>query len=159
MTMNYQIDLQNASTQAKLIPNEQDFKSWVLAALQEVVDKAEVTIRLVDEEEGAKLNQTFRNKPYATNVLSFPFFDSQQFGLDLLGDIVICVPVVLQEAHDQNKAIASHFAHMVVHGVLHLLGYDHIQDDDAQEMEGLEIKILGKLGFPNPYQEEHLIHD
>ena len=120
----------------------------------------ELTIRLVDEEEGMHLNQTYRGNTGATNVLSFPFENLEdipdEFNIPLLGDIVICAPVVRQEAKTQNKKETNHWAHLTVHGTLHLLGYDHIDDEDAQIMENLETGILSSLGFSDPYFFEPL---
>ncbi len=112
---------------------------------------AEMTIRFVDEAESAGLNERFRHKKGSTNVLSFPASFPEEAGLPLLGDIVICAPVTEREALEQNKLIVAHYAHMVVHGVLHLLGYDHIEVGEAEEMEALEREILVRSGFSDPY--------
>jgi len=120
----------------------------------------ELTIRLVDEDEGTSLNQTYRGNTGPTNILSFPFENLEdipdEFNIPLLGDIVICVPVVKQEAQTQNKKEINHWAHLTVHGTLHLLGYNHINDEDAQTMENLETTILSSLGFSDPYFFEPL---
>ena len=117
----------------------------------------ELSIRLVNEEEGSNLNQTYRDKTGPTNVLSFPFQNPENLppeqNLPLLGDIVICAPLVRQEALAQGKAEVNHWAHLTVHGTLHLLGYDHINDEEAQIMEQLETEILAELGFPDPYKQ------
>lgn len=144
------IDLDNASGSAE-VPDEEAFQRWADAAAE--TDGAEVSIRLVDEAESAELNRTYRGKDKPTNVLSFPFEVPEGVPNDLLGDLVICVPVVEREAQEQGKASAAHWAHMVVHGLLHLQGYDHIGDDEAEVMEAKEIAILQRLGFPNPYQD------
>lgn len=144
------IDLDNASGSAE-VPDEEAFQRWADAAAE--TDGAEISIRLVDEEESAELNRTYRGKDQPTNVLSFPFEVPEGVPNDLLGDLVICVPVVEREALEQGKTSAAHWAHMVVHGLLHLQGYDHIEDDEAEVMEAKETAILGRLGFPNPYQD------
>ncbi len=123
-----------------------DFVRWARAAL---VGGGEITIRLVDEDEGQALNREYRGKDYATNVLSFPY-DSEP---RVVGDLVICPSVVAREAAAQNKALAAHYAHLTVHGMLHLQGWDHENDDDAQAMEDEERTILAALGFSDPYAE------
>ncbi|MCG9747431.1 rRNA maturation RNase YbeY [Shewanella sp. Isolate8] len=148
-----QLDLQLA-TQAKQVPSQAQFESWVRLALGNVMPEAEMTIRLVDEAESQQLNHTYRGKDKPTNVLSFPFESPPEVELPLLGDLVICVPVVEKEAEIQGKSLEAHWAHMVVHGCLHLLGYDHIIDSEAEEMESLETQLIESLGFPNPYKEQ-----
>lgn len=110
-------------------------------------------MRIVDEGEIAALNERWRSKRGATNVLSFPFDGDHSLAPGLLGDIVICAPVVRREAEEQHKSMEAHWAHMVVHGTLHLQGHDHINAEEAKEMETLEIRILQSLGYTNPYQE------
>jgi len=148
-----ELDLQCASDGA--IPTEAQLRSWCELALRQRSGDSELTIRLVDEAEGRELNRTWRQKDYATNVLSFPA-DVPEGLLDipLLGDLVICVPVVEREALEQAKALQAHWAHLVIHGCLHLLGYDHIDDDEAEEMESLERQLLAELGHPDPYADE-----
>lgn len=126
------------------VPAKSQFKKWVKAALR--VD-TEVTIRIVDAQEALELNSTYRGKDYATNVLTFPLTEVPH----LMGDIIICAPVVEAEAKAQNKPLEAHFAHLTVHGVLHLHGYDHETEPQAELMESLEITILQKLGYANPY--------
>lgn len=150
--MNY-LDIQIA-TESIHYPSEEQFQQWVDAALAGREEDAEITIRLVDEAESAELNQQYRHKQGPTNILSFPFEAPDGMELDLLGDLVICVPIVLQEAMQQRKQVMHHWAHITIHGVLHLLGYDHIEDSDAEQMEALEIEILNKLNIANPYLEE-----
>lgn len=133
------------------LPPDHDVERWVRAALGDRREQAEVTVRIVDQDEGADLNQAFRSKQGPTNVLSFPFAAQPGVDVALLGDIVICAPVVAREAGDQGKTPEAHWAHMVVHGTLHLLGYDHIDSRQASRMEALEISILEHLGYPNPY--------
>ena len=149
--MNLDLDLQLAS-EAKDLPSEQQFLQWVDTALQGKLDHAEVTIRIVEGDESQNLNATYRGKNKPTNVLSFPFEVPEQVEINLLGDLVICAPVVASEAQAQQKSTIDHWAHMVIHGILHLLGYDHINEEDAQEMEALEIQLLTKLGIANPYE-------
>ena len=121
-----------------------DFVKWARAAL---VGGGEVTIRLVDADEGQTLNNEYRGKDYATNVLSFPY-DTEPV---VMGDLVICPSVVAREAAEQNKPLAAHYAHLTVHGMLHLQGWDHENDDDAQAMENEEKEILAAMGYPDPY--------
>lgn len=144
------LDLQLASSAADL-PTAAQFQSWLEAAILPFQDEAEVTIRIVDEQESQQLNLQYRGKDKATNVLSFPFQCPPGIELPLLGDLVICAGVVSAEASEQNKPLAAHWAHMVVHGCLHLLGFDHINDADAEQMEVEEIQILQQLGIKNPY--------
>ena len=136
------------------LPTEQQLSDWVCTVLEQVdyQNAAQLTIRVVNNEEMTQLNETYRHKDGATNVLSFPFEAPAQIPLPLLGDVVICAPVVEQEAQQQHKTLMQHWAHMVVHGVLHLLGYDHITEAQAEQMEHLEITILSRLGYANPYQ-------
>ena len=126
------------------LPTPAQFRKWAKAALR--VD-TEVTIRIVDEAEGRALNHTYRNKDYATNVLTFPITEEPY----LMGDIIICAPVVAKEAREQHKELHAHYAHLTVHGILHLHGYDHITDAQAELMEGLETAIITKLGYASPY--------
>ena len=147
-----ELDLQVA-TQAKNLPAKESFQLWLDAVLLQYLKPFELTVRLVDTKESQSLNLQYRDKDKPTNVLSFPFEVPDGIDLPLLGDLVICTQVVEKEAIEQGKPLEAHWAHMVVHGCLHLLGYDHIDDDEAQEMESLEIDILAKLGFNNPYQE------
>lgn len=137
------LSVQFASSLANL-PTANQFRKWAKAALR--VD-TEATIRLVDEDEGRALNLAYRGKDYATNVLTFPLSEAPH----LMGDIVICAPVVAKEAAEQRKLIEAHFAHLTVHGVLHLHGYDHEDAHQAALMESIEIQILAKLGYANPY--------
>ncbi|MEH6911019.1 MAG: rRNA maturation RNase YbeY [Oceanicoccus sp.] len=144
------VDLQIASEDDDH-PPPANFEQWVKAAIAAHRDDVELTVRIVDEEESRHLNDSYRgiNKP--TNVLSFPAELPDHIDIPLLGDLVICAPVVAKEAIAQNKPARSHWAHMVIHGTLHLLGYDHIDDSDAEKMEALEIEILASLEIPNPY--------
>mgnify|MGYP003385144770 FL=1 len=145
------VDLQIACDD-KAIPEKIDFQRWVEAALVPYDKPFELTVRLVNIEESRELNHQYRGKDKATNVLSFPFDVPEGIELDLLGDLVICVDVVEQEAKEQQKNVNAHWAHMTVHGCLHLLGFDHIEDDEADEMEALETKIITGLGYPAPYE-------
>ncbi len=131
----------NSSTD---VPTRPQFRRWVKAALMQ---EAEIVLRLVDEIEGRELNQQFRHKNYATNVLTFVYDDMQP----LTGDIVLCAPVVCKEAQQQNKPLLAHYAHLTVHGILHLQGYDHIDEAEAAEMEQMETNILARLGYADPY--------
>lgn len=157
------LDLQNPYD-FDTIPKFQDLQTWSNAALQKSDQTLSLVIRVVNEEEGMDLNQTYRGKKSATNVLSFPYEEpdyvmdipelQDEYSRQYLGDIVLCEKVVINEAKAQNKTVAQHWAHLIIHGVLHLQGYDHINDDDATKMEALEIKILDSLGFKNPYNPE-----
>ncbi len=157
------IDLQVA-TQAEHLPTQQQFEQWLQLATKALEKPAEVTIRLVDDAESQQLNLEYRGKDKPTNVLSFPAemdafeaeFDIPELLAELgednyLGDLVISAPTVACEAAEQNKALMDHWAHLVIHGCLHLQGYDHIEDDDAEMMEALEIQLLAQLGIANPY--------
>jgi len=149
-----ELDLQLA-TEAGDLPAEAQLRRWVELALRQRTADSELTIRLVGAEEGQELNRTYRHKDYATNVLSFPAeVPDGLLDIPLLGDLVICVPVVEREAREQNKALEAHWAHLVIHGCLHLLGYDHIDDEEAEEMEGLERQLLAELGYPDPYRDD-----
>lgn len=148
------LDLQIACADSQGLPDEATFQRWLEGVLPQFQEEAEVTIRLVDEAESNQLNLTYRGKDNPTNVLSFPFEAPPGIELPLLGDLIICRQVVEQEAIEQQKTLEAHWAHMVVHGSLHLLGYDHIEDDEAEEMESLETEIMQDMGYPDPYQAE-----
>ncbi|WP_100159427.1 rRNA maturation RNase YbeY [Proteus columbae] len=145
------LDLQVASENAQGLPTEAQFMTWLEAVLPQFQPVSEVTIRIVDETESHELNLTYRGKDKPTNVLSFPFEAPPEIELPLLGDLIICRQVVEKEAVEQSKTVEEHWAHIVIHGCLHLLGYDHIEDDEAEEMEGLETEILQNLGYADPY--------
>lgn len=162
------VDIQNALHENTLkIPKENDLRRWANTAYGNISDApTEMTIRLVESAEMSELNLQYRGKTGTTNVLSFPFENDTNFELDfelhhsgselqalpdLLGDVVICHDVIIQEALDQTKNINDHYAHMVTHGVLHLCGYDHIETADAEEMEALEVTILAQSQIQNPY--------
>ncbi len=144
------LDLQLASDSSGL-PAAAQLQQWLEAAILPFQAEAEVTVRIVGSSESQQLNHDYRGKDKPTNVLSFPFQCPPGIELPLLGDLVICAPVVAAEAAEQHKSLHAHWAHMVVHGSLHLLGFDHINDDDAAQMEAEEITILQQLGFTNPY--------
>ena len=148
------VDLQIATENIEGLPTEEQIAQWATAAVQPEGGEVEMTVRIVDEAESHELNLTYRGKDRPTNVLSFPFECPDQVELPLLGDLVICRQVVEREAEEQEKPLMAHWAHMVVHGSLHLLGYDHIEDDEAEEMESLEIQIMQGLGFDDPYLAE-----
>ena len=143
------VDLQN-DEKLDLVPPEQQFEQWIAAALQESYNRLEQTIRIVGEAESRELNSRYRGKASATNVLAFPG-DNELLDYDCLGDLVICAPIVAAEAALQNKRVEAHWAHLVVHGMLHLQGFDHQNEVDTRQMEALEIKILDSLGYNNPY--------
>lgn len=145
------IDLQIASEDAANLPSVEQIQLWANAAIRAENSQPEMTVRIVDEEESHHLNLTYRGKDKPTNVLSFPFECPDEIELPLIGDLVICRQVVEREATEQEKPLMAHWAHMIVHGSLHLLGYDHIEDDEAEEMERLETEIMLSLGFTDPY--------
>jgi probable rRNA maturation factor len=147
--MTISLDIQIATAFLPL-PDEDQFGEWVSLVLGEQ-DESELTLRLVDEDESRELNTRFRGKPRPTNVLSFPAELPSGIELPLLGDVVICAPLVAEEAEAQNKPVLFHWAHLVIHGVLHLLGHDHQAEDEAEEMESLEAELLACIGIPNPY--------
>lgn len=149
--MELHLDLDNVSESQDYLPTEGDFVSWLTLALTGKREEAELSIRLVGTEESQGLNHQYRGKDKPTNVLSFPADLPPELELPLLGDLVICVPVVSEEAQEQGKEAIAHWAHMTIHGCLHLLGYDHINDDEAQTMEALETQLLNELGYPDPY--------
>lgn len=163
--MTLKINLQNAlslqqskggKTTRYAIPTRAQFKNWVQAALQYASVKdanIELTIRLIDIKESTELNESYRHKKGPTNILSFPIEAiSDEETRCYLGDLAICVPVVVQEAELQRKPLQAHWAHLTVHGVLHLLGYDHEKKEEAEVMEALEAKVLAQLGFDDPYE-------
>ena len=145
------IDLQNDDG-LDGVPGKERFGEWVAAALQREYAGLEQTIRVVDEAEGRELNHRYRGKDSATNVLAFAY-DGAELGYACLGDLVICAPLVAAEAAEQGKTSEAHWAHLVVHGMLHLQGFDHHDTAEAEEMERLEAKILGTLGYTNPYND------
>ena len=148
------IDLQIACKQESGLPTAEQIEQWATAAVQPQSDEVEMTVRIVDEAESHELNLNYRGKDRPTNVLSFPFECPDEVELPLLGDLVICRQVVEREAQEQDKPVMAHWAHMVVHGSLHLLGYDHIEDVEAEEMESLETQIMTGMGFADPYLSE-----
>ncbi len=146
--MSLELDIQR-QVESDNLPSDEQFQQWAELALQQ--SQGQVAIRIVDENESQQLNKTYRHKDKATNVLSFEMELPDELGLPLQGDLVICAPVVEREAMEQNKALHNHWAHMVIHGMLHLQGYDHLDDQQAEEMESLEITLLQQLGMANPY--------
>lgn len=146
------VDRQAAINEPQL-PSQAQLTQWVGCVFAHHPDdqRLEVTIRFVDETESQSLNRDYRGKDKTTNVLSFPFESPPGVELPLLGDLVICHAVVAQEAIEQGKPIEHHYAHMVVHGILHLMGYDHIDDQEAEEMEQFERELLAELNIPDPY--------
>lgn len=134
-------------------PTTEQLQVWVDAVLSEYRKESEIVIRIVDNEESAKLNEQYRHKSGPTNILSFPFEVPNGIALNIWGDLVICAPVVEKEAEQQHKSFDAHWAHIVIHGVLHLLGFDHTNDQEAEIMEAKEIGVLKKLNINNPYQE------
>jgi probable rRNA maturation factor len=148
--MTIELQVQRA-TDLEQLPADAQFERWVRTALTRR-GEAVLTIRIVDLEESRRLNKRYRGKDAATNVLSFPAELPAEIDLPLLGDIVICAPVVVAEANAQKKPVAEHWAHLTIHGVLHLLGYDHQEPGEAVAMESLEISLLESLGIANPYE-------
>ncbi|NEV61904.1 rRNA maturation RNase YbeY [Thiorhodococcus minor] len=163
MDLDLDLDLQLA-TEAAEPPDQAQLEQWASAALAGRRARAALTIRIVDSQESQALNLQYRGRDKPTNVLSFPFelppgLSADDEIADLLGDLVICAEVVRREALEQGKETPAHWAHMVVHGVLHLLDYDHITDSCAAEMEALETAILRGLGFPSPYEDQDHLED
>ena len=150
--MKLHVDIQTAS--AEVVPPEKDIRRWIAAALhgRSTQEQVEVSVRLVDSDEMARLNETYRGKTGATNVLSFPAGLPAELAIPLIGDIVICAPVVRAEAVQQGKTERAHWAHMTIHGTLHLLGYDHLKEEEATIMEALESAILSELNYACPYE-------
>lgn len=153
--MNLELDVQCA-VDLDDIPDFRDLETWAAAALGSASDgdreQVELSIRIVDAAESRSLNHDYRGKDNPTNVLSFPAEFPPGLDIPLLGDLVVCASVVADEAREQGKTLAAHWCHMVVHGCLHLLGYDHIEESEAEAMEMLETEILGRLGYPDPYE-------
>lgn len=163
MTPGIMVEVQYVSDEPDL-PDKRRLTKWVSTALQCQSDSGsplnerikfnpslELTIRIVDAAESQQLNETWRKKPGPTNVLSFPFENPPGITLPILGDIVICAPLVIRETEQQQKSLDAHWAHLVIHGTLHLLGHDHLDEVQAQQMEQIEIQALHYLGYPNPY--------
>ncbi len=153
-----QLDVQLAVEKENNLPSEDQLNTWANAALvtRTEHEEPELTIRIVDEAESQELNFEYRGKDKPTNVLSFPFEAPAHVPIPLLGDLVVCKQVVEREAIEQGKTLTAHWAHMIVHGCLHLLGYDHIEDEEAEEMEGIERVVMADLGFDNPYKDDEI---
>ena len=155
--MQIELDLQN-TIDSNQIPAFEKMQSWIHAVLEKVdcnFERPEITVRIVSCEECQQLNSDYRGKDKPTNVLSFPFeapemIPAEELG-EFLGDLVICEQVLQREAEQQNKSIDSHWAHLIIHGILHLLGFDHIEEQDANRMEALEVELMKELGFEDPY--------
>ncbi|BEV72337.1 MULTISPECIES: rRNA maturation RNase YbeY [unclassified Paludibacterium] len=139
------------------LPDAALLRRWAEAALLPDVAQAEIGLRVVDEQEGRTLNRDYRGKDYATNVLTFALNEGEDPipGMPLFGDIVLTAGVVAREAEEQGKTLDAHYAHLVVHSMLHLQGFDHLEEDEAEAMEALETVIVKRLGYPDPYGEEH----
>ena len=156
--MELYVDLQLASDNQQALPELAQVEKWISTAILKVSDQkrdlAELTVRIVDCEESQQINADYRGKDKPTNVLSFPFQNPPGITLPLLGDLVVCKTVVEQEATEQQKPLISHWAHMLIHGTLHLLGYDHIEDEEAEVMESIETELMIELGFSDPYISE-----
>ena len=149
LTLEDRLETEQALPEGKL------WRRWCQAALQRQHQRAQVSLLVVDEAEGRQLNHDYRGKDYATNVLSFALNEGDTVaGMPLFGDLVFCAPVVAREAAEQGKTLEAHYAHLTVHGMLHLQGFDHEQDDEAEVMEALETVILAKLGYDDPYAAE-----
>ena len=143
-----ELDIQRVSTAAQ--PSSEHLQAWCETALQQQ-QETEITIRIVDEDESQQFNTQYRGKKKPTNILSFPFEKPALVETPLLGDLLVCAPLVADEAQQQGKSPEAHWAHIVIHGILHLQGYDHETADDAAVMEALEVKLLAQLGFADPY--------
>ena len=151
-----QLHIDNASSAQ--VPSDSDFFRWAWQAMRPFYRKAEIGLVLLDADEAQAYNRDYRGRDYATNVLSFAQDELDEFALQaadtLYGDLIICPQVVEKEAAEQGKSVQEHYAHLTVHGMLHLIGFDHIEDDEAEEMEALEIRILHQLGYDNPYSQD-----
>jgi probable rRNA maturation factor len=158
--LDLQLDVQIAVEKENNLPTEEQLNQWVRVALMKRTkhEEPELTIRIVDEAESQELNNDYRGKDKPTNVLSFPFEAPAHVPIPLLGDLIICKQVVEREAIEQGKSLTSHWAHMTVHGCLHLLGYDHIEDEEAEEMEAIERTVMNELGFEDPYRDDENTH-
>jgi probable rRNA maturation factor len=150
IVMKIKVNIQRV-TKISGIPTDKEIRKWAKSALNNYNQDSEITVRIVDTDESRQLNRKWRNINEPTNVLSFPVEGIQIYAPGLLGDIVICAPIIINEARNQNKTVNAHWAHMVIHGILHLLGYDHNNFKNAEIMESLEIKLLESLGYNNPY--------
>ncbi len=148
--MPVRVNIENVS-RCDQVPDPTSMRRWLTAAISQHASRGEISVRLVGVEEAAEFNGRYRNQSGPTNVLSFVADIPEFVDSDLLGDLVVCAPLVNREALEQGKPAAAHWAHILVHGALHLLGYDHIQNTEALEMEALETQILGELGFAPPY--------
>lgn len=153
--MSYYIDIQHACDDTPPVSDEL-LSQWAQLPLTQLGDSAELTLRLVTTDEIKTLNRLYRKMDKTTNVLAFPANLPKDISLTypLLGDVIICPSVLLQESLEQNKPIDAHWAHIIIHGVLHLMGHDHLEDEDTATMQALEIKFLAELNFENPYQED-----
>jgi len=156
--VNIAVNVQRAANQvaAEMLPGQAQIERWVRTALRGKYPDAQLTVRVVGYEESQKLNETYRHRRGPTNVLSFPFEHPEMVQPPLLGDVVICAPLVIKEAYDQGKETVAHWAHLVVHGVLHLIGYDHNNADEARAMEELERIIMMELQYPDPYANDEV---
>jgi len=156
--MELYVDLQVASDNTQSLPTLTQLQTWVSAAItagsEQTRDEAELTVRIVDADESQSLNGQYRGKDKPTNVLSFPLQNPPGITLPLLGDLIICKAVVEKEAIEQDKQLLSHWAHMLIHGTLHLLGYDHIEQKEAETMERIETNLMIELGYSDPYLSE-----
>jgi probable rRNA maturation factor len=160
--MSLEVDVQYAvdeDADGAWLPEVEAIEAWAGAALAGRRDAAQFVVRIVGEEEGTELNERYRARKGPTNVLSFPFEHPDLLDPPLLGDVVICAPLVAREAAEQGKAVQAHWAHLVIHGVLHLIGYDHEEESEAVIMESAERCVLTGLGFPDPYAGETAIPD
>jgi probable rRNA maturation factor len=152
--MTLEVDVQFA-VDGDDLPSEAEIRKWARAAWQGVDDPADVVVRITGEDESHRLNLEYRGMDKPTNVLSFPFDPVPEVEFHHVGDLLICAPVVAREAHEQGKSMAAHWAHMVVHGMLHLQGFDHVRTHEAEEMEALETLILTQMGYPAPYPDDN----
>lgn len=153
--MNYCVDIQHACS-VPLPVSDETLQHWVALTLDSFQNRAELTLRFVDAAEMIELNHTYRKQSKVTNVLAFPASHPEEVELDypLLGDVIICPSVLQTESVELNTPLEAHWAHIVIHGVLHLLGYDHIIETDAAIMRPIEVNLLNQLGFDNPYKTE-----
>ncbi len=144
-------------SQSSKLPKHEQFQYWVDTVLTDNSQDSEIVIRIVDEQEMTQFNEQYRHKIGPTNILSFPSDLPEDIDSPLLGDLLICAPVMEQESFQQGKKLEHHWAHIIFHGILHLLGYNHIEQNEAEEMESLEVKLLNTINIANPYEEQHNI--
>ncbi|NNF52055.1 MAG: rRNA maturation RNase YbeY [Gammaproteobacteria bacterium] len=150
--MSVRIEIERAQDIGDAVPGDAALKGWLREALVGIEADVELGVRIVGEDEGRRFNRDYRGSDYATNVLSFRADKLPDLSPRPIGDLLFCAPVVAREAEEQGKPANAHWAHLCIHGVLHLLGHDHEVEEEARLMEGLEVEILARLGYQDPYR-------